>query len=152
MCRNKMPHLMKKNNFYIFLKYTFLFFFGGFLYYGIEIIWRGRSHFSMVILGGVCFIFAGLQNENISWDVPLVNQVLSVESFILFAEFVTGCIVNLWLKMDVWDYSHLPGNILGQVCWQYALAWLPLCVVGIVLDDWLRYWLFGEERPHYLVI
>ena len=33
-----------------------------------------------------------------------------------------------------------------------ALAWVPLSVVAIVLDDWVRYWLFAEERPHYTLL
>ena len=138
-------------NFYVVLKYLFLFLFGGFLYYGIEILWRGESHFSMGILGGICFLFAGLQNENIEWEVPLLSQIMSVEMFILAAEFVAGCILNLWLKMDIWDYSNLPGNICGQICPQYAILWIPLCVVAIVLDDYLRYWIFGEEKPRYVL-
>ena len=64
-------------------------------------------------------------------------------------EFCTGCIVNLWLGWGVWDYSGMPGNILGQICPQYMLLWLPVSLAGIVLDDWIRYRKFGEERPHY---
>ena len=43
----------------------------------------------------------------------------------------------------------MPGNFLGQICPQFTLAWLALSLVGIVLDDYLRYWLFREEKPHY---
>ena len=63
-----------------------------------------------------------------------------------------GCIVNLWLGWDVWDYSGMPGNILGQVCPRYFLLWLPVSLAGILLDDWLRYWWWGEERPHYRLL
>ena len=27
-------------------------------------------------------------------------------------EFSVGCIVNLWLQWDIWDYSRLPLNLL----------------------------------------
>ena len=54
--------------------------------------------------------------------------------------------------LDVWDYSGMPGNILGQICPQYMLLWLPVSLAGIVLDDWIRYRKFGEERPHYRLI
>ena len=64
-------------------------------------------------------------------------------------EFLTGCLVNLWLGWGVWDYSGLSGNILGQICPQYFLLWVPVSLVGIVLDDWLRHLLWGEERPRY---
>ena len=56
------------------------------------------------------------------------------------------------LGWGVWDYSGLPGNLLGQSCPQYFVLWLPVALVGIVLDDWIRYWKFGEERPHYRLI
>ena len=64
-------------------------------------------------------------------------------------EFATGCIVNLWLGWDVWDYSNLPFNILGQICLPFSLLWVVVSVAAVVLDDWLRYRWFGEDKPHY---
>ena len=60
-----------------------------------------------------------------------------------------GLILNVWLKLDIWDYSRLPGNLWGQVCLKYALLWVVLAGTAIVLFDWMRHWLFQEERPHY---
>lgn len=130
-------------------KYLVLFDTGGLLYIGIELLWRGRSHWTMFFLGGLCFVVLGLINEILPWEMPLWQQVISGACIITALEFLTGCVVNLWLGWDVWDYSSLWGNILGQICPQYALLWLPVSLAGIVLDDWLRYWWFGEERPHY---
>lgn len=131
------------------LKYIFLFATGGSLYYIVELLFRGYSHWSMFILGSICFNYAGIQNEYTSWDYPLWKQLLKVESFVLISEFITGCIVNLWLGWNVWDYSNLTGNILGQTSWQFALLFLPLCLAAIILDDYLRYWIFKEEKPYY---
>ena len=78
-----------------------------------------------------------------------MRQVVIGACVITALEFLTGCVVNLWLEWDVWDYSQLPGNVLGQVCPQYFILWLPVSLAGIILDDWLRFWLFGEGRPHY---
>lgn len=133
----------------LLLKYIFFFFIGGGIYYGVEILWRGYSHWSMFGLGGICFIFAGIQNECIPWDYPFWKQVLGTELFVLVSEFLTGCVVNLWLNWNVWDYSNLPGNILGQTTWQFALLFLPLCIIAIILDDYIRYWIFKEEKPRY---
>ena len=80
----------------LILKYIFLFIIGGFTYYMIEILWRGYSHWSMFILGGICFLFAGIQNEYIEWEYPLWRQILNVDIFVLISEFITGCIVNLY--------------------------------------------------------
>lgn len=136
---------MSKNIF----KYCMLFILGGFLYYNIEILWRGYSHWTMFILGGICFIYAGIQNEYTSWEEPLWKQVLKVDAFVLIAEFITGCIVNLWFGLNIWDYSNLKFNVLGQSSLLFAVLFLPLCLVAIVLDDYVRYWFFKEEKPRY---
>lgn len=130
-------------------KYILLSIIGGALYYAIEVAFRGYSHFSMAILGAWCFIALGMINEVIPWSMPLSVQIIIGETLILISEFATGCVLNLWLQLNIWDYSNLPGNILGQICWQFALLWIPLVVFGIILDDWVRWRFFGEEMPHY---
>lgn len=130
-------------------KYLTLFCAGGLLYVLIELLWRGRSHWTMFFLGGLCFVCLGLINEVFPWTMPLWEQALIGAGLVTALEFVTGCIVNLHMGWAVWDYSDLPGNLLGQVCPQYTALWLPVSLAGIVLDDWLRYRWFGEEPPHY---
>lgn len=122
---------------------------GGVIYIALEFAWRGRSHWTMFILGGVCFVALGMINEVIPWDMSILLQTLIGAGIVTALEFGVGCIVNLWLGWNVWDYGGLPGNILGQICPQYCLVWLPVAVAAIVLDDWLRYWWWREERPRY---
>ena len=133
-------------------KYLVLMATGGLLYVVLELIWRGRSHWTMFLLGGICFMALGLINEILPWCLALWKQMLFGVDIITVLEFLTGCIVNLWLGWNIWDYSGLSGNILGQICPQYCLLWLPVNLAGIVLDDWIRYWKFEEERPHYRLI
>ena len=130
-------------------KYVILWAVGGLIYISLEVIWRGHSHWTMFILGGICFVALGLINEVLPWDMPLCQQVIIGACIVTVLEFATGCLVNLWLGCGVWDYSNMPGNILGQICPQYCLLWMPVSLAGIVLDDWLRYWWWGEERPYY---
>ena len=130
----------------LFNKYLFLFDVGGLLYVLIELAWRERSHWTMFILGGICFIYLGLINEILPWTMPLWKQILVGAVGITFLEFFTGCVVNLWLNLGVWDYSNMPGNLFGQICPQYFVLWLPVSLMGIVLDDWIRYWKFREEN------
>lgn len=130
-------------------KYLFLFSIGGALYYLGEILFRGYSHWSMFILGGLCFLYAGIQNQLTDWKKPLILQIIQVEFFVLAGEFITGCIVNLWLGWNIWDYSLLPFNLIGQICLPFALLFLPLCLLAIILDDYIRYWFFQEDKPHY---
>ena len=91
------------------------------MYNLIEILYRDYTHWSMFILGGICFISIGLLNEIFPWELSLWYQILIGAIIITVLEFMTGCIVNLWLGWNVWDYSNMPGNILGQVCPQFFL-------------------------------
>ena len=133
-------------------KYFILGVIGGAVYVLLEMLWRGYSHWTMFLLGAVCFILIGLVNEVFEWDTPLILQMFCGCAIITALEFVTGCIVNLWLGWDVWDYSQYKFNILGQISLCSSVGWYFLSFVGIVLDDYIRYWFFGEEKPRYKII
>ena len=130
-------------------KYEFLFFVGATIYVVIEKLYRGYSHWTMFLLGGICFIALGLINEVIPWDMPLLLQMFVGGVIITALEFITGCVVNLWLGWAVWDYSELPFNLLGQISLFSSIVWVGLSLVGIVLDDFIRWKFFDEEKPHY---
>lgn len=130
-------------------KNMFLCMIGGLIYYGIEILYRGYSHPCMILVGGICFIMCGCLNEVIPWDMALQKQMLICSVLITGVEFVAGLILNVWLGLHIWDYSKLPLNVMGQICVPFMIVWFFLSAVGIILDDYLRYWLFGEEKPHY---
>lgn len=141
-----------------------LFLIGGGIYYLLEVLWRGYSHWTMFILGGLCFVIMGLLNEyKFSWNDSLIKQSIISACIITVFEFFTGCIVNLWLGWEVWDYSELPCNLFGQICLYYFMLWIPLSMFGIILDDWIRYILYialhryfqnmqKREKPHYHMI
>ena len=132
------------------LKQTALAVCGGCLYMLLELLWRGRSHWTMFLLGGLCFTLIGLLNEILPWEMPLLLQgVIGSVCIVTPLEFLTGCVVNLWLGWGVWDYSGLPLNFLGQVCLPFALLWVPVAMAAVVLDDWLRWKWFGEQIPRY---
>lgn len=131
------------------MEYLFLFFLGGAIYYGIEILWRGYSHPTMAIVGGICFIGIGLINEIFSWNMSIWKQVILGDLFVLLVEFIAGCILNIWLDLGIWDYSTMPFNLLGQICLPFAFLWLPIVFVAIILDDWAKFILKKGERPHY---
>ena len=135
-------------------KYLLLFFIGGTIYIIIELIWRwllhsSPTHWSMFILGGLSFLLIGEINEYLSWDTLFYIQCLIGTTIVLILEFIFGCILNLWLKLNVWDYSNQPLNLLGQICVPFAFLWYLLTAVAIVIDDYIRYWLFNEEKPLY---
>lgn len=132
-------------------KYLFLFFFGGIAYIIIELLWRGRSHVSMFVLGGLCFVIIGAINEKYTSNMPMIIQMIFGTFIVTALEFIFGCILNLYFKLNIWDYSDVPFNIMGQVCLPYTILWFLLTPVCIIADDYIRYAFFGEEKPHYKV-
>lgn len=136
----------------LFLKYFILFSVGGIAYYLGEILWRGWSHWTMFALGGLCFVLIGVINEFYTYEIPFLIQMLIGTFIITGLEFITGCIVNLHFNMNIWNYSDMPLNILGQICVPYMIGWFFLTPACIIIDDYLRYFFFDEEKPHYKLI
>lgn len=102
-----------------------IFLLGGGAYYGLETAFRGYSHWTMAVAGGVCCLFL--------WDIFYGFEDLSLwhraalgAVAITLVELTTGIIVNLLLHWQVWDYSKLPYHLLGQVCPFYSLLWFLL--------------------------
>ena len=86
-------------------------------------------------------------------DIAEVNQVEPQNAKDMFLANIrnAGLVLNICLGMAVWDYSTLPGNLWGQICLPFSALWALLAGFAVVLDDWLRYWMFGEDRPHYVL-
>lgn len=133
------------------LKYLFLFHFGGGTYTTIELLFRNRTYIQMYILGGILFLICGLLNEKFTWKMSLVKQVAIGTSITTILEFVTGMIFNIWLGMNMWDYSKLPFNLFGQVSLLFILLWIPLVLIAILLDDYIRWFFFKKEKPYYKI-
>ena len=125
-------------------KTVILFTMGGLIYVLIEFIWRvmmdkPQTHWSMFIVGGIAFLAIGSINECFDWKTPIWLQTIIGTICVLIIEFVSGCIINLWLGLHVWDYSNMPFNLCGQICPQFTVAWAVLVTIAIVVDDYLRY-------------
>lgn len=139
-----------KIKFRTLIKEMILFIIGGLIYFNIEVFVRGFSHWSMFIVGGLCFIIIGLLNEIYSWNLLFQWQCLIGSGAITILEFLSGLIVNKLLHWNVWDYSDRSFNLLGQICLHHTiLYWIPLSAIAIIADDVIRYYLFNEEKPHY---
>ena len=81
----------------------------------------------------------------------LIQMIVSAV-IITELEFFTGCIVNIILGYNVWDYSDMPFNLMGQICLSYSVLWMLLSIVIIYVDDVIRSGLFGEKMPVYKFI
>ncbi|MBP3888424.1 MAG: hypothetical protein J6F30_12400 [Cellulosilyticum sp.] len=128
-------------------KYFILFSVGGLLYMLLEIWYSNHTHWTMGLLGGICFILIGLIDSY--YDLPLYKQMILSTIIITSLEFAAGTILNLILKLNLWDYSTFPLNILGQVCLPFSALWFLISLPAILLDDWIRYTFFGETKYHY---
>lgn len=101
---------------------------GGTGYSLIEIFWRQYTHWTMFLLGGICFlaierISSKLKDKYPLWQICIVSALV-----ITVLEFITGCVVNLMLGWDVWNYSNMPFNIMGQICIMFMVLWYLLCI------------------------
>lgn len=125
---NKLKWLLKE--FIIFLVF-------GITYALLEILARGYTHPAMIVLGGICGVLVGLLNDSTP-DMPILVQCLLGSIIITILEFISGCYLNLYLGLNIWDYSSLPFNLLGQVSLKFTIIWFILSVPVIYLDDYMK--------------
>lgn len=97
---------------------------GSVIYPTLEMAWRGYTHVSMAAAGGVCVFLIDRVCNGYLQRQCLTARCLAGGTIITSVELVTGIVVNLILKLHVWDYSHLPLNILGQVCLPFTALWM----------------------------
>lgn len=124
------------------------FLFGGLAYGLLEILWRGYTHFSMLILGGCCFLYImrlSCQQSHLA--------VLSAKSclFITAMEFLAGYLVNMKLHWNVWDYSNMPINILGQICLPYTAIWFCLSMALIPICRQVKKHYYARKNGRLLL-
>ena len=108
---------------------------GSILYGLTEILWRGWTHWTMLLCGGICFTLMYLVSGS---GLSMVKKWLLSTCIITTVEFVAGCIVNLRLHWQVWDYSSMPFNLMGQICPRFILMWFALSIPGVALCTLLR--------------
>ena len=118
------------------MEYLVVYLSGAALYGLLELSWRGWTHWTMLLCGGFCFSLMYLISAA---SLPLWRKCLLCAAAITTVEFFTGCLVNLRLGWQVWDYSTQPGNLLGQVCPLFCFLWFLLSLPVLLLCGWLRH-------------
>lgn len=121
-----------------------LFCIGGFLYTIVEILWRGYTHWTMFFVGGACFNLIG--RIQTMCKKGIFERCSLCALAVTTVEFISGCIINLWLKLNVWDYSGLWLNIKGQVCLLYSALWGILSLLEIPVYRRCREQLMGGKK------
>ena len=115
-----------------------LFLTGSCAYPTLEMIWRGRTHYSMALAGGLCLTLIGRICCGPLSHRSLALRCLTGSGIITGVELCTGLVVNNLLGFEVWDYRDMPLNILGQVCLPYSLLWCLLTLPAMALCDLLK--------------
>ena len=109
----------------------------GCVYTNIEMIFRGYTHPSMIIVGGLCGMLAGLIND-ITPEMKMYKQCILSAIIITIIEYISGYILNIKLGLNIWDYKNLKFNINGQISLIFSLAWVFLSYFAIKFDDMLK--------------
>jgi hypothetical protein len=131
---------------------------GGTVYFLLEVAFKTatgtpeRISWTMLVIAMLLTVPVERCGEQLPWEVPLLIQSLVCALLVTATEFISGLVLNIWLGLGIWDYSHLWGNILGQICPQFFLVWWGLCFVFIPAFDWLRWSVQGGRRPSYKLI
>lgn len=112
--------------------YFAAFLFGAGVYPILEICWRGYTHITMMLLGGICmssiyFVYIAFSSSGFFLRAILSTVIITAW------EFLFGAILNIALEMDVWNYSDMALNVMGQVCASYALIWLLLSAPALLV-------------------
>ena len=117
------------------MEYGGIFAAGGVIYFIIEVFFRGYSHWTMLIVGGLavmCLYLISAMGER-KWKKWVMDTAV-----ILAIEFVAGIIINIILGWRVWDYSAHPYNLYGQICLPFALCWFGLSIPANALCELTR--------------
>ena len=122
-------------------EYWFMYAAGSVCYSCIEMLYRGYTHFTMVILGGICGaalyrIYTGERPRS------LLGRAILAALTVTVLEFFVGCVVNLGLGLGVWDYRNEPHNLLGQISPAFSLAWFLLSFPAFGICHLAQYYLF----------
>ncbi len=127
----------------IFLTLAFLFFIGSVFGWFLELIYRNLNDRSHGIINpgfctgpyvplygfGLCTLFLLAQLERFDilpspWDKIVLFAAMA--ACMTAIEYIAGLFSLKVLKVRLWDYSRLPGNIQGIICPQFSLAWAAL--------------------------
>lgn len=131
---------------------------GATVYFFLEVAYKTitshpeRISWTILALAIVLCIPVERCGAELPWECPLWLQSLCCAILVTAVEFAAGLVLNVWLGLGTWDYSHLPFNLMGQICLQFFFVWWALCFLFIPVFDWMRWAVVGGERPHYRLI
>lgn len=127
----------------------------GFIYCMIEILFRGWSHWSMFVLTGFLGVFCvDSINNTLSFDCDYIVQILISTILCTIGEGISGIILNIWLQLNVWDYSKMTFGtfFFGQCNVLFCFAWALIISVVIFYCDAYNYYILKiDPCPYYII-
>ena len=129
--------------FKIAAEYLTVFLIGAAAYSLCEIGWRGYTHWTMMLAGGfslICIYLSSVRHPDRMLWLQCAEGCLTITAI----EFIIGYIVNIQLKWNVWDYTDIPFNIMGQVCLFYMAVWFIMSIPAVFICRLLRTKLFDR--------
>ena len=133
-----------------------LWFFGGTLYFLLEVAFKTatghpeRISWTMLLVAILLTIPVERAGAELPWACPLCLQAAVCAALVTAVELAAGMLLNVWLELNVWDYSAMAFNLWGQICPQFSALWWALCLVFIPVFDWLRWAVEGGDTPRYV--
>ena len=126
-----------------FVAPVFLLSAGGSLYYLLEILLRGFSHWTMAVCGGLCLLFIYYMNSRLAQSSLLLRAALAA-LIITAVELAAGCLLNLGLGLSIWDYSSHRFHLWGQISLYASARWILLCIPVCLGCGWVERHVFGK--------
>ncbi len=146
----------------IFLTIISLFVLGSVVGYLIELFWRrfvSQHHwvnpgflvgpylpiygFGTVCLFGLSYLVDLIPfPDNLYW-LKVIVSIVTIALALTLVEFIAGVIFIKGLKIKLWDYSKMKGNIMGIICPLYSLFWL--------LAGAIYYFLLNEPLTEFVL-
>ena len=125
----------------------------GLIYIVLELLWRGRTHWTMFVCAGICGLVMAAVNDNwLEFETDFRIQVVASALMCSTMEFIFGIIFNG--DFTIWDYRGLWGTIhvLGdQVNVLFFGIWIIISFFSLPFLDWLQWKLGLEEKPYYRI-
>lgn len=108
----------------------------------------------MVFVGGLALVLIGILNQNgwVNTHLNIFTQSVCSGVIITVIEFISGLILNVWLRLDIWDYSNVPLNLMGQVCLPFFFIWVVMSPLAMWIDDVLYHYLRRDETAPYSLL
>ena len=127
-----------------FIEYGTIFALGAIGYGAVEVLYRGYTHWTMPLVGGLCFL--GIYLITVRSRDKIWKKLIMCGAVITTVEFGAGILINYYLGWDVWNYSSMYANLMGQICLLFSLYWIIISIPCMAFCNLIKRFLFAYTR------